>query len=104
MKVRIGPHQRAGKRRRRLKTVIIAAILIAVAATTSLCMAERTEPGRWDKPSESELEYARKYYEINGENGDSNVFLGRYPEKYAPFIRGEAATVEECEATDNGCY
>lgn len=88
MKVRIGPHQRAGKRRRRLKAVIIAAILIAIAATTSLCMAERTEPGRWDEPSASELAYARNIYRLTGYHGEAKVYVDRWPE-YADYIMGK---------------
>lgn len=94
MNIPIGHHQRAGRRRRRGKVLVLAA-LSAVLVLASSWMA-------WDPPPErelplSELAVARNYYALNGENGDSRGNLQKHPE-FAPYIRGEVETVEECLA------
>ena len=94
MNIPIGPHKRAGRRRRWGKALILCLMAAGMVMTSSW--------GVWDPPPErklplSELAVARNYYALNGENGDSRQNLQKYPE-YAPYIRGEVETVEECFA------
>ncbi len=94
MRSPIGPHQRTGRWRRRGKVLVLAALAAVLALASSWMV--------WDPPPErepplSELAVARNYYALNGENGDSRGNLQKYPE-FAPYIRGEVETVEECFA------
>lgn len=97
MRVPIGPRLKRRRRRRAGKAAVLAAVLVLFAAVLSMTTWDKPVPGRWDDPSDDELYTARRYYEINGENGDSIAYLNRYPAKYAPFIRGEVDSISECE-------
>ena len=91
-----GPRQRRRRNRRIGKLVILIAIVLALSFTSSMTKWDKPVPERWDDPTDGELFTARRYYEINGDNGDSPIFLDRY-KQYAPFIRGDVATIEECK-------
>lgn len=84
MKRHIGPHQRAGRRRRRLKAVIIALILAALAATASMFISERPEPKK--DPTPSELAYMRNVARFSP--GDAELYVQQWPE-YADYIIGK---------------
>ena len=94
MRIPIGPHQQAGRRRRRGKVLVLCAVAPVLVLASSWMV--------WDPPPErkpplSELAVARNYYALNGENGDSRWNLQKHQE-FAPYIRGEVETVEECFA------
>lgn len=97
MRVPYGPRQRIRRNRRIGKVVILITIVLTLTFASSMTTWDKPVPGRWDNPSYDELYTARRYYEINGETGDSAIFLERYPKKYAPFIRGEVDSLSDCE-------
>ena len=70
--------------RRRLKAVIIAVILAALAATASLSIVERPEPK--EVPSPSELAYMRNVAKFSP--GDASLYVEQWPE-YADYIMGK---------------
>lgn len=85
------------KRRETLyRALALATIIVALAVVTSPYKENLPEPESKSDPPIQEIYSARKYYEINGNNGDSPTFLEQYAQ-YAPFIRGEVETIEECE-------
>ncbi len=99
MNIPKGPHQRAGRRRRRGKAVALIVLIAALAVLsswTTTCAAP--EPGKWDTPSLSDLAYARNIYNLQGGAiGEAQIYLERWPQ-YAAYITGEVDTPEECEA------
>lgn len=64
--------------------IIIAAILAALAATTSICMINHPEKKK--EPSASELAYMRNVAALSP--GDAEIYVEQWPE-YADYILGE---------------
>ena len=80
----IGPRKRQSIRRRRLKAVVITAILASLAVTTSLFRAERQEPKKG--PSASELAYMRNVAAMSP--GHAAIYVAQWPE-YEDYIMGK---------------
>ena len=97
MNIPIGPHQRAGRRRRRGKTLVLC--LAAIALALASCWVVRELPPAPDREPTATLLSAlvRMRNEVALSPGLADDYAAKYPE-YAPFIRGEVATVGECSA------
>lgn len=98
MNIPKGPHQRAGRRRRRGKAVALIVLIAALAVLSSWVTYSAPEPEKWANPTIQELAVARKEYELaGGPYGNAKILYERYPQ-YAAYITGEVDTPEECEA------
>lgn len=86
MKYPIGPHQREGRRRRRLKAVVLVALLSALLLTSTL--SKWTPPEQANEPSIQELATARNLYRISGDRGFAHEYIQAWPE-YADYIMGK---------------
>lgn len=88
MKKVIGPHQRAGRRRRRGKAVVIALVLVMFSLLSSMNTRTIPSPGKWDRPTIQDLVTARKEYELaRGPYGNAEILLNRYLQ-YGDYITG----------------
>ena len=91
MKTAIGPHQRAGRRRRIGKAVAITVLLVATVLVSSMNTRPITapEPGKWDRPTIQDLVTARIEYELaGGPYGNAGILLDRYLQ-YEAYITGK---------------
>ena len=85
----IGPHKKAGRRRRRGKAVAIAVMLVMFAMLSSMNIRTIQKPGKWDRPTRSALATARNEYVLaGGPYGNAEILLNRYLQ-YADYITGK---------------
>ena len=76
MKKAIGPHKRAGRRRRRGKAVAIVVMMVMFALLSSMNTRTIQQPGKWDQPTRSDLAVARNEYRLaGGPYGDAGNLL-----------------------------
>ncbi len=87
MKIPIGPHQRAGRRRRRLKALVIAGVLLMMLLASNWTPWTPPEPDP-SGPSIQDVVVARNLYAVSGDNGYPHDFMQAHPEA-AAFVRGE---------------
>ena len=88
MKKAIGPHKRAGRRRRRGKAVAIVVMMVMFALLSSMNTRTIQQPGKWDQPTRSDLAVARNEYRLaGGPYGDAGNLLKRY-QQYEAYITG----------------
>lgn len=93
MEIHIGPHQQAGRRRRRGKALILCLVAAGMAVSSNWTV--RAAPPAREEQLVTEL--VRMRNEVVMSPGLADIYVGRRPE-YAPFILGEVETVEECFA------
>lgn len=72
----------------RCKAVLILAILMLLASTSSIHTWEHPPVDKWANPTIDQLNTARKEYEINGDNGAAHWYLTIWPQ-YADYIMGK---------------
>ena len=70
------------------KLASLAVILSFLAAATSMTTWDKPERAEPDKPTASELAYARNIYRLTGYHGEAKVYVDRWPE-YADYIMGK---------------
>lgn len=86
MTIKIGPHQRASKRRRRWKVMALAVTLITMLCTMSLAVSDRKEPEPKQELDMTRLTVMRNEARLSP--GLAAVYAAQYPE-WAWFIVGE---------------
>ena len=86
MKYPIGPHQRAGRRRRRGKATVLVILLAMLAAVSSMTTWDKPEPEYVPLPSELGRLH-NLYTAMGGTYGEVGAFLKDHPE-YANQVIG----------------
>lgn len=82
MKVKMGPHQRRGRFRRRMKAVLIAVVLAALALVGGPVIPDFPEP----EPALSPSEYQYMLNVSALSPGDAKVWAEQYPEHADEFL------------------
>lgn len=96
MKKAIGPHQRAGRRRRVGKAAAIVVMLVATVLVSSWNIRYIPSPGKWDRPTIQDLVTARIEYELaGGPYGNAEILLERY-QQYGDYITGIVNDPAQC--------
>lgn len=91
-----GPRQRRRRWRRRFKVLALCAVVFALAVVSSWTINAAPEPGKWDRPTRSELAVARNEYSLaGGPYGNAGILLNRYLQ-YGDYITGKVNDPRLC--------